>query len=113
MSTAAFKARIRPKRNPATGAPEVTLWGEKKRVKIHIYDLTQSPIEHCRSDPITFTVCTLPASAHPSTAFYRGRQIYHGEDAFDALEKAMFAFGWELHPVEDFPAWLAKYWRES
>ena len=113
MTTDAFRARIRAKRNPQTGAPQVTLLGDKRRVHIHVYDFTDSSIEAWRNDAITFAVYALPASAPKSTAFCRGRRLYDGKDATEALEAAMRAFGWELHPDEDFPPWLAKYWRDE
>lgn len=108
-----LRTRIRARRNPHTGAPEVTLWGDRWRVKIHVFDLTNCPIEHWRDQAITFRVDVLPATAPKSTAFYRGLRLYDGPDAEEALEEAMKAFGWELFPDEDFPEWLAKYWRDE
>lgn len=52
-----------------------TLKGIAHRVQVTVYDWSGTKWDN---EPIKFTVRVLPRTAHPSTAFSKGSQEYHG-----------------------------------
>ena len=119
----AFRRRIRARRNRYTGAPEVTLWGDRWRVKIKVYDWPAHVAANPKfagdlvGRPVEFFVSAVPADSHSSTAHgaaRKARGVYQFfDDPWDAHDVACDWFGWEIDPNEDFPRWLAKYWNDE
>lgn len=56
-----------------------TFVGEEHRVQLAVHDFTGPSVPQELRKPAMFVVQVLPISAHLSTPFYRGDQVYYGD----------------------------------
>lgn len=87
-----------------TGLPTFVFSGDKLRVQLQVFDWSGA---HWSGDPTKFSVSALPASAHKSTAFSRGKKLYHGTNFHEAWRFVCACVG-----EQSIPRALAKYLAE-
>lgn len=87
----------------------ITFKGKTWRGQLVVSDYRDGVVESWKNRPVTFCVTRLPQSAHHSTAFITGTQVYYGTDfavAVSLIEKIVGRIVWPSEFPKDWHRYM-------